>query len=219
MAKVIIFGMQDYAELAHYYLEKDSPHEVVAFCVNKAYIPEGGQFRGLPVLAFEDVDQTHPAQDFCFFAPMSPKNMNRDRERVFNEIRAKGYRMISYVSSKATLFDNEIGENCFILENNTLQPFTRVGNNVVLWSGNHLGHHSHIHDHVTFTSHVVMSGHCDIGAYSFLGVNSTLRDGIRIAEGGFIAMAAAVMKNTEPWSVYKGNPAVRLAMPSTQMKF
>ena len=219
MAKVIIFGMQDYAELAHYYLEKDSPHEVVAFCVNKAYIPEAGQFRGLPVLAFEDVDQTHPAQDFCFFAPMSPKNMNRDRERVFNEIRAKGYRMISYVSSKATLFDNEIGENCFILENNTLQPFTRVGNNVVLWSGNHLGHHSHIHDHVTFTSHVVMSGHCDIGAYSFLGVNSTLRDGIRIAEGGFIAMAAAVMKNTEPWSVYKGNPAVRLAMPSTQMKF
>ncbi len=219
MAKVIIFGLQDYAELAHYYLEKDSPHEVAAFCVNKAYIPEGGQFRGLPVLAFEDVDQTHPAQDFCFFAPMSPRNMNRDRERVFNEIRAKGYRMISYVSSKATLFDNEIGENCFILENNTLQPFTRVGNNVVLWSGNHLGHHSHIHDHVTFTSHVVMSGHSDIGAYSFLGVNSTLRDGIRIAEGGFIAMAAAVMKNTEPWSVYKGNPAVRLAMPSTQMKF
>lgn len=219
MAKVIIFGLQDYAELAQCYLEKDSPHEVVAFCVNKAYIPEGGQFRGLSVLAFEDVDQTHPAQDFCFFAPMSPRNMNRDRERVFNEIRAKGYRMISYVSSKATLFDNEIGENCFILENNTLQPFTRVGNNVVLWSGNHLGHHSHIHDHVTFTSHVVMSGHCDIGAYSFLGVNSTLRDGIRIAEGGFIAMAAAVMKNTEPWSVYKGNPAVRLAMPSTQMKF
>lgn len=218
MAKVILFGLQDYAELAHYYLEKDSPHEVAAFCVNKAYIPEGGQFRGLPVLAFEDVDQTHPAQDFCFFAPMSPRNMNRDRERVFNEIRAKGYRMISYVSSRATLFDNEIGENCFILENNTLQPFTRVGNNVVLWSGNHLGHHSHIHDHVTFTSHVVMSGHCDIGAYSFLGVNSTLRDGIRIAEGGFIAMAAAVMKNTEPWSVYKGNPAGRLAMPSTQMR-
>lgn len=150
---------------------------------------------------------------------MSPRNMNRERERVFNEIRAKGYRMISYVSSKATLFDNEIGENCFILENNTLQPFSRVGNNVVLWSGNHIGHHSHIHDHVTFTSHVVMSGHCDIGAYSFLGVNSTLRDGIRIAEGSFITMAAAVMKNTEPWSVYKGNPAVKLAMPSSQMNF
>lgn len=219
MSKVIIFGLQDYAELALFYLEKDSTHKVVAFCVNKEYIPEDQQFHGYPVLAFEDVEQTHLPKDFCFFAPMSPKNMNRDREHVFNEIRAKGYKMISYISSKATVFNNEIGENCFILENNTLQPFTRIGNNVVLWSGNHLGHHSHINDHVTFTSHVVMSGHCEIGAYSFLGVNSTLRECTRLGEGSFIAMASAVMKNTEPWSVYRGNPAVKLDMPSTRLKF
>lgn len=219
MAKIIIFGLQDYAELAHYYLEHDSPHQVVAFCVNREYIPDGALFRDLPVIAFEDVVQTHPPGDFSFFAPMSPKHMNRDRERVFNDIRGLGYRMISYVSSKATVCDNEIGENCFILEDNTLQPFTRIGNNVVLWSGNHVGHHGHIHDHVTMTSHVVMSGHCDIGAYSFLGVNATLRDGLKIGEGTFIAMAAALMKNTEPWSVYKGHPAAKLNMNSTDLKF
>jgi sugar O-acyltransferase (sialic acid O-acetyltransferase NeuD family) len=145
--------------------------------------------------------------------------MNRDRERVFVDIKTKGYRMVSYLSSRATSFNNEIGENCFILEDNTLQPFTRIGNNVVLWSGNHIGHHGRIQDHVTITSHVVMSGHCDIGAYSFLGVNATLRDGICIGEGTFVAMAAAVMKNTEPWSVYKGNPATKLEMPSTRLKF
>jgi sugar O-acyltransferase (sialic acid O-acetyltransferase NeuD family) len=218
MSRVVIFGLQDYAELAHYYLEHDSAHEVAAFCVNREYLPAGGTFKGIPVVAFEDVAQTHPPQNFRFFAPMSPKRMNRDRERVFNEIRGKGYRMISYVSSKATCFGNEIGENCFILENNTLQPFTSIGDNVVLWSGNHVGHHGRIHDHVTMTSHVVMSGHCEIGAYSFLGVNATLRDGIQIGEGTFVAMAAAVMKRTEPWSVYKGNPAVRLDMPSTELK-
>lgn len=219
MANVIIFGLQDYAELAHYYLEHDSPHQVAAFCVNREYIPESGHFKGVPVVAFEDVAESHPPDGFSFFAPMSPKHMNRDRERIFNDIRAKGYRMISYVSSKATTFGNEIGENCFILEDNTLQPFTRIGDNVVLWSGNHIGHHGHIHDHVTMTSHVVMSGHCDIGAYSFLGVNATLRDGLRIGEGTFVAMAAAVMKHTEPWSVYKGNPAVKLDMQSTDLKF
>ena len=218
MSDVIIFGLQDFAELAHYYLAEDSPHNVIAFCVSKSFVPEGGKFNGLPVLAFEDVQQTHPPTDVCFFAPMSPKKMNRDRARVFNEIRSKGYKMISYISSKATIFNNNIGENCFILENNTLQPFTSVGDNVVLWSGNHLGHHSKINDHVTFTSHVVMSGHCDIGAYSFLGVNSTLRDWITIGEGSFIAMATSVVKNTEPWSFYKGNPAVKMDMPSTKIK-
>ena len=68
------------------------------------------------------------------------------------------------------------------------------------------------------TSHVVMSGHCEIGAYSFLGVNATLRDGITIGEGSFIAMASSIVKNTEPWSVYKGNPAQKLSMSSKDLK-
>jgi sugar O-acyltransferase (sialic acid O-acetyltransferase NeuD family) len=219
MAKVVLFGIKDYSELAHYYLEKDSEHEVVAFSVNRDYLPKDKTFRGLPVVAFEDVASLYPPAEHKFFAPMSPKSMNRDREAVYLEIKKMGYECISYVSSKATIFDNEIGENCFILEDNTLQPFTRIGNNVVLWSGNHIGHHGVIHDHVTFTSHVVMSGHCDIGAYSFFGVNATLRDGLTIGEGTFIAMAAAVMGDTEPWSVYKGNPAVKAAIPSTKVKF
>lgn len=218
MSQVILFGLHDYAELAHFYLERDSDHHVAAFCVNRAYLPPEGTFRGLPVVAFEDVVASHPPSDFRFFAPMSPKHMNRDRERVFNEIRANGYRCVSYVSSQATTFDNEIGENCFILEDNTIQPFTSIGDNVVLWSGNHIGHHGRIDSHVTMTSHVVMSGHCHIGAYTFLGVNATLRDGTNIGEGTFVAMASAVMKSTEPWSVYKGNPAQKLSMASTDLK-
>jgi sugar O-acyltransferase (sialic acid O-acetyltransferase NeuD family) len=219
MSKVVIFGINDFAELAHYYLEHDSPHDVVAFCVHRAYLPEPCIFRGLPVVAFEEIQNSHPPMNYLFFAPMSPKNMNRDRKDIYYSIKAKGYNCLSYISSKATLFGNDIGENCFILENNTIQPFTRIGNNVVLWSGNHIGHHSTIHDHVTFTSHVVMSGHCNIGSYSFFGVNSSLRDGLEIAEGTFVAMAGAIIKNTEAWSVYKGNPAIKSGVPSTKIKF
>ncbi|WP_321862587.1 acetyltransferase [Burkholderia cenocepacia] len=218
MANVILFGLQDYAELAHYYLEHDSPHTVVAFCASREYLPESGTFKGLPAIAFEDVVDSHPPGDFSFFAPMSPKRMNREREKIFNDLKTRGYPLISYVSSRATVCHNTIGENCFILEDNTLQPFTTIGDNVVLWSGNHIGHHGRIGDHVTMTSHVVMSGHCDIGAYSFVGVNATLRDGVTIGEGTFVAMAAAITKSTEPWSVYKGNPAVKLAMASTDLK-
>lgn len=218
MRKVVIFGLRDNAELAHYYLKHDSADEVVAFSVSRDCMPELPEYCGLPVVAFEEVESLYPPNEYHFFAPMSPKNMNRDRESVYLAIKAKGYDCISYVSSKATLFDNEIGENCFILEDNTIQPFTRIGNNVVLWSGNHIGHHGVIHDHVTFTSHVVMSGHCEIGSYSFFGVNSTLRNGLKIAEGSFIAMAAAVMKDTEAWGVYKGNPAEKQSIPSTKMR-
>jgi sugar O-acyltransferase (sialic acid O-acetyltransferase NeuD family) len=219
MRKVIIFGLKDYAELAHYYLAHDSSDDVVAFCVHRDYMPADQMFLGLPVIPFEEVASLYPPGDYFFFVPMSPKAMNRDREKIYLAVKDMGYQCISYVSSQATTFGNEIGENCFILENNTIQPFTKIGNNVALWSGNHIGHHGIIRDHVTFTSHVVMSGHCDIGAYSFFGVNSTLRNALKIAEGSFIAMSAAVVKDTEAWAVYKGNPAIKMDIPSTKMRF
>ena len=213
MANVVIFGVLDTAELAHFYLTHDSEHTVVAFTVHEQYLKET-QFRGLPVVPFEHVEAIYPPGEFQFFAPMTGRNMNRNREKVYLDAKAKGYTLISYVSSKATLFGNEIGDNCFILEDNTLQPFTKIGNNVVLWSGNHIGHHGEIKDHVFFTSHVVMSGHCVIESYSFFGVNSTIRDYTPIAQGTLVGMAAAIYKPTEEWGVYIGNPAKKLPQPS-----
>ncbi|SEI74226.1 sugar O-acyltransferase, sialic acid O-acetyltransferase NeuD family [Dyadobacter sp. SG02] len=209
MAKVIVFGVLDTAELAHYYLTHDSDHEVIAFTVNRQYI-EHDNFHGLPVVAFEDVETLFPPSDYKFFAPMTGRNMNRNREAIYNHAKAKGYQFISYISSRATLFGNEIGDNCFILEDNTIQPFTTIGNNVVLWSGNHIGHHGQIKDHVFFTSHVVLSGHCVVESYSFFGVNSTIRDYTTIAQGTLVGMATAIMKETEEWGVYIGNPAKKV---------
>ena len=113
---------------------------------------------------------------------------------------------------------DDIGENCFILEDNTIQPFTRIGSNVVLWSGNHIGHHSTIDDHCFISSHVVVSGHCTIHPYSYVGVNATLRDGLDIAEGSFIAMGACVTKNTKAWMAYVGAPARSMNKPSTDVR-
>jgi sugar O-acyltransferase (sialic acid O-acetyltransferase NeuD family) len=220
MSKVIIFGVQDFASLAHFYLRHDSQHEVVAFAVTRQYMPEERIFEGLPVVPFEEAEDTYDPREFFFFAPMSHRRMNRLRESIYNQIKDKGYPLISYVSSKATVFEGtSMGDNCFILEDNTIQPFTSIGNNVVMWSGNHIGHHSVIKDHVLFTSHVVLSGHCVVEPFCFFGVNSTIRDGIRIAEGSLIGMSASVLKDTEPWGVYKGNPATKGDVLSGDLNF
>ena len=220
MAKVIVFGVRDFASLAHYYLTADSPHEVVAFCVDRQYLPPEPLFEGLPVVPFEEVAERYPPADYSFFAPLSHRRMNRLRQQVYAAIKAKGYPLISYLSSKATIFSNvSVGENCFILEDNTVQPFVTIGNDVVLWSGNHIGHHSRIGDHVFFTSHVVLSGHCVVEPYCFFGVNATIRDGVVLAEGSLVAMSASVTGNTEPWGVYKGVPARKGSMLSTDLDF
>lgn len=220
MSKVIIFGLQDFASLAHFYLKYDSEHEVAAFTVTQEYLPEEKLFEGLPIVAFEEVENIYKPSDYHFFAPMSHRRMNRLRESIYNQIKGKGYQLISYVSSKATTFPGaQVGDNCFILEDNTIQPYTSIGSNVVLWSGNHIGHHSVIKDHVFFTSHVVLSGHCVVESYAFFGVNSTIRDGLHVAEGSLIAMGACVTKDTEPWGVYDGVPAQKRKVLSKDLDF
>ena len=220
MAKVIIFGILDTAQLAYFYLKNDTDHQVVGFSVNKEYLPGNRSFEGLPIVPFESVQTIYDPAEFYFLAPMTARKMNRLRESIYKQIKEKGYKFISYVSSRATVYPGaKIGENCFILEDNTIQPFTPIGNNVVMWSGNHIGHHGEIKDHVFFTSHVVLSGHCIVEPYCFFGVNSTIRDYTHLAEGSLIAMGACVTRNTEPWGVYKGNPAKKGKVLSKDLNF
>jgi sugar O-acyltransferase (sialic acid O-acetyltransferase NeuD family) len=214
MSKVVIFGVKDTAELAQFYLEHDSNHDTVAFCVDREFL-DVESFKGLPVVAFEEVKELYPPEKYKFFSPMTAVNMNQNREEVYNKIKSLGYDFISYISSKATVYPGaKIGENCFILEDNTIQPFTTIGNNVVLWSGNHIGHHGEIKDHVFFTSQVVLSGHCIVESHCFFGVNSTIKDFTHVAKGTLVAMSASIFKNTEEWGLYIGNPAKKLAKKS-----
>tara|TARA_A100000164_G_scaffold380856_1_gene429872 strand:- start:2046 stop:2702 length:657 start_codon:yes stop_codon:yes gene_type:complete len=207
MAKVVIFGTKDTAQLANYYIERDTEHEVVAFTVHHTVIPNGALFCGKPVVPWEEVENAYTPRENKLFVPMTGREMNKIREKLYWEGKTKGYEYISYVSPHASVCDNEIGENCFIQEDNTLQPFTKIGNNVVMWAGNHIGHHGIIRDHVFFTSHVVLSGHCDVGAFSWFGVNSTIRDGLTIGEGTFVAAGALVTKNTTQWRGQLGAPS------------
>jgi sugar O-acyltransferase (sialic acid O-acetyltransferase NeuD family) len=198
----VIFGAGSFAECAHFYFTHDSAHEVVAFTANRSHIGEE-TLHGLPVVPFEEVERTHPPGQHSMFVAIGYASVNRIRARVYERAKAKGYRLATYISSKATTWPNlDIGDNCFVFEDNTIQPFTTIGDDVVMWSGNHLGHHSRIGDHCFLTSHVVVSGHVTVGAYTFLGVNATVRDSIEIGESCVIGAGALIMKPTRAREVY-----------------
>lgn len=207
MSKVIIFGIAEFAEIAHYYLTNDSEHEVVAFCVNENYLPENRYFKDLPIVTFENVENLYPINGYHFLAPMTSRNMNTLREQVYNSIKDKGYNLISYVSSKSVINDSIIGDNCFILEGTMIQPYTKLGNNIMISANCYVGHHAEIKDHVTISGQVAVEGKCVVGENSFLGVNSTIRNRIILAKGTLVGLGTVIVRNTEKWSVYMGNPA------------
>jgi len=214
MSKVVIIGDGETAELAFEYFTHDSPHEVHAFCVERAYKKKESLFE-LPVVSFEEIERLYPPSEFQAFVAVSYTQLNRVRSRLYRVAKSKGYSLVNYVSSKAFVWHNvELGDNCFIMEDNVLQYAVKVGNNVVMWSGNHIGHQSIIHDNVFISSHVVVSGYCEVGENCFLGVNSCLANNLEIAKDCLIGMGAVVHKNTEERKVYVGNPAKPLPKDS-----
>lgn len=202
MAKLIIFGTGDIAQIANYYFDIDSEHEVVAFTVNQDYLKEES-FEQKPVIVFEELEKKYPPTEYKMFIALSYSKMNKLREAKYNDAKAKGYELVSYVSSKCSYMSQfPCGDNCFIFEDNTIQPYVKIGNNVTLWSGNHIGHHSTIHDHNFVSSHVVISGHCEIQSNCFLGVNATLHNNVVIAKETLLAAGAIIEKETTEKGVY-----------------
>jgi sugar O-acyltransferase (sialic acid O-acetyltransferase NeuD family) len=205
--KLVIYGIGETSEIVADYFKKDSCYDVVAFTVDNKY--KKSDFKdGLPVISFEDIEYFFPPKEFQIFVAASYTNLNQDRERMFIKVKAKGYICASYISSKAFCWDNvSFGENVFVFENNVLQYKVSIGNNVILWSGNHIGHQSKIEDNCFISSHVVISGFCHVKKFSFLGVNSSISNGVVIGENNFLANGCVVTSNTKPNRMYFGNPA------------
>lgn len=201
MKPVVIFGTGDFARVAHVYLDADSPHEVVAFTVNRDYATSD-RFRGLPLVAFEELEERYPPEEVALLVAIGFSRLNRARTAVFDECKRRGYELITYVSSRAyTWGELEVGENCFVFEANVLQPFVRIGDNTILWSGNHVGHDVTIGRNCFIASHAVLSGNVTVEDDCFIGVNATFRDGVTVGRGSVIGAGAVVMKDVPPDTV------------------
>lgn len=215
---IVIFGTGEIAELADFYFTHDSDFEVAGFTVDESYM-KGCEFRGRDVVAFERVTEVFPPAQFALFVALSYAKINEIRTEKVAAARARGYQLASYLSSRATVFSGfELNENCFILEDNTIQPFARVGKNVTLWSGNHIGHHSVVEDDVFVASHVVVSGGVRIGRGSFVGVNVTLRDHVTIGQKCVLGAGALILEDQPDFSVVAPRGTERAKIPSTRLR-
>jgi sugar O-acyltransferase (sialic acid O-acetyltransferase NeuD family) len=195
--KLVIVGTGLFAEVACAYFNEYSNYEVVAYSCHRRYM-EASTIYGLPICALEDLLDIYPREEVRVFVAIGYGKMNRVRQSVFEEVADKGYTFANFVHPLVKIWNStKLGQNVFIFEDNTIQPFTSIGSNTVLWSGNHIGHHSKVGDHCFISSHVVVSGSCEIGDRVFIGVNATLRDSIKISDETLIGAGALIMKDTK----------------------
>jgi sugar O-acyltransferase (sialic acid O-acetyltransferase NeuD family) len=202
MSKVILFGCGRGAEVAYRHLKRDTGHEVIGFTVDEAFL-KSDTFQGLPVVPFEEVEKKFPPSEHKMFTLLGYQNMNQFRASKYLQGKKKGYQFISYVNSTAySLEELDIGENCFIMENQSINLDVKVGNNVVMWSCNQIGDCTVIEDHVWISSHVTVADHVRIKEYSFIGINVGISNNVTIAPNTFIGGGLFVAQDTKKGSVY-----------------
>jgi len=195
--KLIIVGDSAFAEIAYEYFTHDSEFEVVAFSVEQEYLKRDELF-GVPIVPFETLEENFAPTEHHFYTAMVYTQGNKLRERLYLAAKEKGFKAASYISSQAFVWRNvEVGEHCFIFENNVVQPFVKIGDDVVLWSGNHIGHHSTIKSHCFISSHVVVSCFCQVGEKCFMGVNSTVGNNINIGDNCVVGAGAIIVGDVE----------------------
>ncbi|MFQ5427963.1 MAG: acetyltransferase [Thermodesulfobacteriota bacterium] len=214
MSKVIIFGIGRGAEVAYKYITRDSPHEVCAFTVDEKYLT-ANEFQGLPVVAFENIESAFSKTEYKMFIPLGFESMNRVRYLKYCEAKKKGYGFISYVHSSLNIIDPpNVGENCFILENQSINLDVTIGNNVVIWSGNQIGDSSVIMDNTWISSHVCIAGDVRIKPFCVIGINASISNNITIEEECYIGANAIIAKDTVPKGVYIVENTKKAALPS-----
>ena len=187
MKPLWIFGGSSYAQLAIHYFNRDTDFEVQGIILDDGFEPIAA-LSEWPITRTSDIGALVEREvDAYFHVAITYAGINQLRKDKIAELSSLGMTPVSYISPQAYVDDTvAMGKHNFIFESNTVQPFVTLGSGIVLWSGNHIGHHSIVEDDVFISSHVVVSGHCRIGERSFLGVNSTLANNVSVGKANWI---------------------------------
>ncbi len=217
MPKLIIFGTGKIGQVAYHHFKTDSAFEIVAFATDRIYLPESGECEGLPVYAFEDIETHLAPADHTMFVAVGYQQMNGLRAERFTQAKEKGYATTSYVSSQNKhLTRDQLGENCFVMSGEPLQPKAKIGDNCFIWTNALVGHHSTVGDHCWITSGVVIGGNTTIGDSCFLGLGATVGHEISVGERCMIGAGALLIKDVQKEGVYIAEQTSRFRLDSSQ---
>jgi sugar O-acyltransferase (sialic acid O-acetyltransferase NeuD family) len=216
MHNLVIFGVKNFAEIAHYYFTHDSAYSVAGFTVDGDYLRES-TFQGLPVVPFEEVDRHFPPQQYSMFVAVGIGGVNGRRAAKVAEAESKGYPLASFISSRADRApDLKVGPNSMVMERSVIQPFVTIGRDSILWSSTRIGFHGRIGDHCWLVC-PILGESVTVGDFSFIGLNATIAPFISIGQRNIIGAGALIMKETNDDEVYRGQASTPSRVPSYRL--
>lgn len=203
--KVIILGATMFSsQLCEIF--KTEGFEVVGFTVDRAYL-NSDTFNGLPVYPFEALDNYINTKVVSILNTIGYIRMNDIRRQKHMECKSRGLNVLTYVSENAQVYTNDIGEGSIIMPGSYVGPFSKIGECSVVWPGVVLSHHNIIGDNCWIAPSCCIGGGAKVNHNCFLGLGSTIRNEIELADYTFVGAHTYVGKDTVQGGAYVGVPS------------
>lgn len=216
MKKLVLFGAGKITEVIYYYAVNECGFDVAGFCVDDEYLSDN-TFLGKPLVSTSEVNNAFPPSSHDMFVAVGYHDLNALRKIKCQEMKALGYDLISIVSPKTNLPINvRYGENCFIMPPAIIHPCVTLGNDVFIWSGAMVGHHSRIEDHCWLTSNCSIGGNVEMGAETFVAMNAVVSHSIKIGKRCFLGGNTMITKHLEEHQVVIAESSKPIRLNSSQ---
>lgn len=206
--QVLVYGSRMLGKMLVYDAQDHPDFKMAAFVLDHDYLDGAASYFGLPLIAFEEVEQKYPPTEFDMLVLTASYQEMRNRDHMYNKAKAKGYRLTNYISANSRVAPCvKIGDNNVIFEQ------VHLGMNGVMGSSNtirqqvYLGHDFVMGDKNVITPGCTIGGNCRIAGNCYIGLNATILNKICIAEETLIGAGSVVIRDTEAYSKNVGNPS------------
>lgn len=199
MKKIIIFGVGNISYAVSYYINTWQQFDVAAYTVDKEYAC-AETFYDKPLLSIDEVVIHYPPSQFDAFVAVGYQKNNRLRKEKIEVVTSLGYKLVNIVNPNAPS-DLVLGENCFVASAELIQPGVILQNDVFIWSGAMVGHHSQIYDHCWVSGGAAIGGSCIIGSYNFIGIGAVLGHRAETGQSCILGAGTLLTKRLEDGGV------------------
>ncbi len=217
---VVMVGVELHAKRVHSYLTTDGGRTIAAFAVHRRFLEDGvaHEFLGRPLVAFEELNATHPPESHDLCVAVGYRDVNQARARVWQEGLDRGYDHVHYVSRYARCWEpSTIGtRGTLIVEDANVQPYATIGDDCWI-SGARIGHDALIGDHCWIGA-AIISGGATIGDFCFIAPGAAIRDGITVAPRTVVGMGAIIKHDTVEGGVYSAQATPAHSLKSWELR-
>ena len=205
MKKIVILGDTEFAEELYQVMIAEGK-DVIAFSVDKQYM-KSDTFCRLPMLPFENIEDCIDMKNVEVVLALGYSQMNNIRKNKYEECKQRHFQIATFCSERAFIYTKSIGEGTIIMPSAYVGPSVEIGVCNVFRGKISIPHHNIVGDYNWFAAGCTLGGGAKIGNNCFLGLCTTVRNSISLANYTFTAANSYLHRNTVEGGAYMGMPA------------